>query len=256
MGNGIVFFDIDGTLCRYGERISDRLKETFQSFHEKRNVAYLCTGRSPVDIGDDILELEFDGIISCMGAVILAGGVLLQNEVIPESLLKETVEAFFKYKVPALLLGKDEVFRTEYMAPVERETGVVRTIDDLYRNGRLADISTLDIEYATFSETEPYLELIQKHSELVKYNDNSGQTRLYGTNKSKAIQRILELPQYKGRISYAIGDSQNDMEMLRYVDVGIAMGDAPGEVVECAKWQTDIVERNGAGKALEHYGLA
>ena len=256
MGNGIVFFDIDGTLCRYGEKVSDALKESFRRFHEKGNVAYLCTGRSPEDIGDDILELKFDGIISCMGAVILAEGVLIQNEVIPEPLLKETMEAFFQYKVAALLLGKDEVFRTEYMAPVERETGVVRTIDDLYRNGRLADISTLDFEYSGFSETEPYIGLIEKHSELVKYNDNSGQTRLYGTNKSKAIQKILELPQYKGRISYAIGDSQNDMEMLRYVDIGIAMGDAPREVVDCAKWQTDIVERDGVGKALEYYGLA
>lgn len=256
MGNGIVFFDIDGTLCRYEERVNENVKAAFDSFHEKGNVAYLCTGRSPADIGQDILALGFDGIISCMGAVILADGKVIQNEIIPYPMLEETVKAFLNYKVSALLLGKNEVLRTEFMAPTELETGVVYTIADLYRNGRLPDISSLDIEYQSIQETEPYMELIHKHSELVQYTAVSGQTRLYGVNKFKAIQKILSLPQYKGRISYAIGDSQNDIEMLEQVDIGIAMGDAPEEVLACAKWRTSTVEQDGVCRALEHFALA
>ena len=67
---------------------------------------------------------------------------------------------------------------------------------------------------------------------------------------------MLGLPGYQGMTSYAIGDSQNDIEMLRYVDVGIAMGDAPKEVADCAKWRTSVVEADGVGRALRHFGLA
>ena len=45
MGRGIVFFDIDGTLCRYAGKVDPGLKECFRRFHEKGNAAFLCTGR-------------------------------------------------------------------------------------------------------------------------------------------------------------------------------------------------------------------
>ena len=255
MGKGIMFFDIDGTLCRYGGRVTESVKEAFHRFHERGNIAYLCTGRSPADIGTDILNLGFEGIIGCMGAVIIDNGVVLQNEYIPYEMLEETVDALLQYKAAALILGKDEVLRTEYIEASELETGVVCKVEDLYRDGRLPKISSFDIEYESFRETAPYINLLQKHSELVQYTDMTGQTRLRGVDKAKAIQKVLSLPKYRGKTSYAIGDSQNDIEMLEQVDVGIAMGDAPEKTIACAQWQTATVEEDGVCRALEHFAL-
>lgn len=251
----IVFFDIDGTLCRYEDTVNDNIKKCFKSLHERSHMVFLCTGRSPKDISHDILSLGFDGIIACMGAIIIHGNEVLQNKFIPPDMLVETVGAMIKLKVPALILGMDEVMRTEQMEPTPLETGIVRSVDDLYRNGKLVEISSLDIEYPSVSALGPIREMIDRHSNLIEYNETSGQTRLKGVNKAEAIRVVLARYSHENLKSYAIGDSQNDIEMLNCVDVGIAMGDAPEDVKSVASWITSTVEEDGVCNAMKHFGL-
>lgn len=251
----IIFFDIDGTLCRYEDTVNDNIKKCFKSLHERSHMVFLCTGRSPKDISHDILSLGFDGIIACMGAIIIQENEVLQNKFIPPDMLVETVGAMIKLKVPALILGMDEVMRTEQMEPTPLETGIVRSVDDLYRNGKLVEISSLDIEYPSVSALGPIREMIDRHSNLIEYNETSGQTRLKGVNKAEAIRVVLARYSHENLKSYAIGDSQNDIEMLNSVDVGIAMGDAPEDVKSVASWITSTVEEDGVCKAMGHFGL-
>ena len=49
----------------------------------------------------------------------------------------------------------------------------------------------------------------------------------------------------------AIGDQRNDLEMLRWAALGVAMGQAPPEVVEAADEQTLTVEEDGLAVVLE-----
>lgn len=255
MGKGIVFFDIDGTLCRYGQKVSHEVKESFRLFHSKGNAAFLCTGRAPVDIEQDIWELGFDGIIGLMGAYISIGKEVVQNKFIPWELLKETIEALISNKAQAFVLGRNIYARTEYAGDYDWGLPVFRNIQDLYVDGQKPEVSSIDLDFEKIEDTASFLPILEKHSEFIQYSKITGQTRLHGVNKSKAIKKVLSVPKYQGFTSYAIGDSQNDMEMLRFVDVGIAMGDAPREVADCAGWQTSVVEENGVGLALKHFGL-
>lgn len=251
----VIFFDIDGTLCRYEDTVTPQVKDCFRRLHESGHECFLCTGRSPKDISQDILSLGFDGIISCMGAIITIGDSVIKNQYIPTEQMLETVGAIIDRKVPALILGIEEVLRTEQMTPSALETGVVRSRADLIKNGKPVQISSLDIEYPNISALGEIRELIAMHSELVEYSPCSGQTRLYGVTKAEAIHSVMNLTRYKGRKSYAVGDSQNDTEMLRYVDVGIAMGDAPQEVRQVAGYITKTVEENGIVGAMERFAL-
>lgn len=256
MAKGIVFFDIDGTLCRYGGKVSEAVKESFRRFHESGNVAFLCTGRSPVDIQPDIIELGFDGMIGLMGAYICVKNQVLLNRIIPPEMLRETWQAILKWKIQAYMLGRKLYARTEYTKDLGLGIPVIRHYPDLMVDGGTPEIASIDLDFDHVEELSDLLPILGKHSEFLQYDDHTGQTRLLGVNKSAAIARILSLPQYSRLTSYAIGDSQNDMEMLQYVDVGIAMGDAPAEVISCACWKTATVEENGVGQALEHFGLA
>ena len=251
----IVFFDIDGTLCRYEDTVNDNIKRCFKRLHKGNHVVFLCTGRSPKDISNDILSLGFDGIIACMGAVIIHGNEVLQNRFITPDMLLETVGLMIERKVPALILGIDEVLRTEQMKHAPLETGIVRSVEDLYRNGKLVEISSLDIEYPNVSALGKIREIMDKHSDLIEYNETSGQTRLKGVNKAEAIRVVLARYSHENLKSYAIGDSQNDIEMLNCVDVGIAMGDAPDIVKSAASWITSTVEEDGVCNAMKHFGL-
>ena len=53
----------------------------------------------------------------------------------------------------------------------------------------------------------------------------------------------------------AFGDGENDMDMLQYAGIGIAMGNADHEVKQCADYVTDDVSNDGICKALYHFQI-
>ena len=53
----------------------------------------------------------------------------------------------------------------------------------------------------------------------------------------------------------AIGDQQNDMEMLRQVGMGVAMGNSQAEVQACADWVTGTNDSDGIADALRRFVL-
>jgi Cof subfamily protein (haloacid dehalogenase superfamily) len=53
-----------------------------------------------------------------------------------------------------------------------------------------------------------------------------------------------------------IGDNFNDLEMLQYAGIGVAMGDAPDGVKAIAQWIAPSVEQNGVAAAIEKFLLS
>lgn len=53
-----------------------------------------------------------------------------------------------------------------------------------------------------------------------------------------------------------IGDNFNDLEMLEYAGVGVAMGNAPAAVKAVAQWVAPSVEQDGAAAAIEAWVLS
>ncbi len=52
-----------------------------------------------------------------------------------------------------------------------------------------------------------------------------------------------------------MGDSVNDLEMLSYAGVGIAMGNADWQVKRAADYVTDALYDDGVYRAMAHFGL-
>jgi Cof subfamily protein (haloacid dehalogenase superfamily) len=54
----------------------------------------------------------------------------------------------------------------------------------------------------------------------------------------------------------AIGDNFNDLEMLEYAGIGVAMGNAPTDVQAIAQWVAPSVEKDGVAVAIEKFLLS
>jgi hydroxymethylpyrimidine pyrophosphatase-like HAD family hydrolase len=52
-----------------------------------------------------------------------------------------------------------------------------------------------------------------------------------------------------------LGDNFNDLEMLQYAGIGVAMGDAPDGVKAIADWVAPSVEADGVVAAIEKFVL-
>ena len=53
----------------------------------------------------------------------------------------------------------------------------------------------------------------------------------------------------------AFGDEDNDVEMIGFAGIGVAMGNGTGEAKEAADYVTASVDEDGVRKALQHFGI-
>ncbi len=75
-------------------------------------------------------------------------------------------------------------------------------------------------------------------------------------NKGTAVQFLAEeLYGLKPEEVMAIGDNGNDIEMVKYSGIGVAMGNGAEELKLCADWIAPPIEADGAAVALEKFIL-
>ena len=75
-------------------------------------------------------------------------------------------------------------------------------------------------------------------------------------NKGDAVQYLAEeLLGLQAANVMAIGDNFNDLEMISYAGVGVAMGNAPDGVKAVANWVAPDVEDDGVALAIEQFVL-
>lgn len=75
-------------------------------------------------------------------------------------------------------------------------------------------------------------------------------------NKGTAVRYLAEeLLGLERDNVMTIGDNFNDVEMLEYAGIGVAMGDAPAPVQAIANWVAPNVEADGAAVAMEKFLL-
>lgn len=75
-------------------------------------------------------------------------------------------------------------------------------------------------------------------------------------NKGTAVRYLAEeMLGLNAANVMTIGDNFNDLEMLQYAGVGVAMGNAPAEVQAIATWVAPTVEQDGAAVAIKTFIL-
>ena len=75
-------------------------------------------------------------------------------------------------------------------------------------------------------------------------------------NKGLAVKYLAEeLLGLKPENVMTMGDNFNDLEMIQYAGIGVAMGNAPEEVQQHAQWVAPTVELDGAAAAIEEFLL-
>ena len=73
--------------------------------------------------------------------------------------------------------------------------------------------------------------------------------------KAKGLARMMARHGIQAGACIAFGDGGNDIDMLRAVGIGVAMGNAAPAVQAAADYVTDRVDRDGIWKAAVHFGL-
>ncbi|HRW46358.1 MAG: HAD family hydrolase [Caldilineaceae bacterium] len=143
------------------------------------------------------------------------------------------------------LLGHP-VTLVDSFSPLLADDGAHPPVKVMAYNHNLPDPVDLLIEYER--RFAPPLSITRSHEWLVE-------TTAPGVDKGSGLHRLCDMLGVSIDRVLAIGDSDNDIPMLRAAGFGIAMGNAAPHVKAVARWVAPAIEEDGAAVALRRWIL-
>lgn len=96
---------------------------------------------------------------------------------------------------------------------------------------------------------------VLEHCEATRWTSLFADVVPAGGSKRVGMEKMLEYFGISREQTMAFGDGGNDIPMLEFAGIGVAMGNAAEEVARSADFVTRSVDENGIEYALEHFGL-
>jgi Cof subfamily protein (haloacid dehalogenase superfamily) len=272
-----VFLDVDGTLVNHRGLVPASAREAVVRARANGHFVFLSTGRSLSELWDDIMEPGFDGIIAAAGGYVEYEGQVLLHRSVPMEEVRRVVEFFDRHGVDYYLEANSGLYgsrnsrerlREILFASVtdedilaELEKGLGGFIDALVVD---QDLIRSDINKISFLDSDVTLDEIRAEfgnsfvvipATVPMFGPNSGEMSIPGIHKAMAIELLIEHAGIARADTIAYGDGHNDIEMLQFVEVGVAMGNAHPSVIEVADLVTAHVDEDGIFVSFQSLGL-
>ena len=262
----LVAIDMDGTLLNSKKELSEETKQYFKNFHNKGTdtLLVLCTGRPESGIRPYLKDLgyleENHYIISQNGANIYESqtGKRVMDAFVDSAAIQKWIELGNKHGISVMGAGVGYYYSfdeepTEWMEfDVKIVSGKLKRITteeslstDFYKLLLLGDEEQLN-EFETIIPQEWRNEfyVVRSQKYLVEVLKK-------GVNKAYGLEKLAKELNIQPSEIAAIGDAANDIEMLKYAGLAIAMGNASEEVKAVSDIVTDTNENNGVIKAID-----
>ncbi len=256
----IVFFDVDGTLVSLNARqASPATCQAIARLREQGILVYIATGRDNFELqGEKLLEgVGYDGLLTNNGqtAYDAQGRLRFDYPIDPQevSALVDWVEqrglSCWMATDKSNILNRITPAVYPAMASIHTKLPPLGDIRKAAQERVYKIVLFLSPEEMKEAMTcVPSGRCTQWFSQGFDIIAGSG-------GKAVAVLKILDDLGLTPDEAMAFGDGDNDMEMLRLVGTGVAMGNASEKVKAAADYVTDHVDEEGLAKALRHFGL-
>ncbi len=258
----LVASDLDGTLLTSAEAISPRTAEAIGRAVAADLRVVAATGRQITQLP---ASLAASGVTHAVGSNGAIGADLTSGEVLFETMLTPEAAAGIVAHLTAELEGVRFSAVRDRGARHAAEPGYL----DLLTPRELA-FWKVETESLADLVAEPTLKLTVRHPELTAddllevlevagldgfHATTSGAPFLEvagaGVTKATGVARLCELLDVDPDHVLALGDAKNDVELLAWAGLGVAMGNAVPEAKAVAAWVTAPNDRDGVALAIE-----
>ena len=252
-----IFFDIDGTLVSFEtHRIPVSTVEAFDRLRERGIRLFVASGRHRA-VMNNLGTLRFDGYVTLNGGVCLAGDEVIYERFLPEA----DIESLVRYlegsgAFPCVFVDgesscmnyRDEATETIFRLmnfPVPPVRALLEIAGKRYYQL---------LAFFRKEEEERIMRVIPG-CEATRWNPLFTDIVPAGSSKRVGLAEMCRHYGLRPEETMAFGDGGNDIEMLRFAGIGVAMGNAAEEVKGAVDYVTASVDEDGIARALRHFGL-
>ncbi len=261
MEKHMLFFDIDGTLLDEKEGIVPA--STVRALHRAKELGhliFLCTGRCRAIWPKEILKIGFDGVVGGCGTNIYYHGKELFHATLDASLQKEIAKDLSAFHIDGVLEGQTEAyFRKDYWMPVVKsifeENGTFSTECQLFWEEAELSFDKMALWFDESSDMTSFREKYQNRFDFILRDPTFYEVVPKGCSKATGIEFLCRYLGIDRSCTVGVGDSTNDLPMLDYTAISIAMGSGNPDIFPFVDYVTDSVMEDGIEKALKHYHL-
>ncbi|WP_311351849.1 Cof-type HAD-IIB family hydrolase [Aggregatibacter segnis] len=250
-----VFSDIDGTLLNSQHQITPKTEEAIKNVL-KQGIPFIpVSARPPYAITPYTEQLGAQhGMICYSGALILDKNLTALYSVIlaPQDLQKlNTLLADFTHLSISYYAGLDWFCNDVNNDWIKQESEITSLSAKLLQ-GNLTDVHKILIMGSAeeIQRVEPVLKQALPHLSIHRSKDEYLEIMNPAATKAKAIQFMAQHLGINAKQVIAFGDNFNDLDMLQYAGLSIAMGNAPDAIKQVAKEVTATNNEDGIALVL------
>lgn len=261
----LIAADLDDTLLNDHLEISERNRRAFQLAQDMGVTVTIATGRmfrSALPIG---LELGIKGpLVTYQGAFVknIVTGEVMVHRPVPIDLARQVLTAGYENGVHINIYIND----TLYMDKITEEGRhyVEQAKVEMNPVGNLLDFLQDEPTKILFIGEPAFLDKLS-HQMKEQFGDSLYITKSKPyylefmhpkATKMHGIGRLAELLGIRPEEIITFGDSYNDIEMIEYAGLGVAVSNAPQEIKEKADLVTDTNNNDGVAKVIEEFILS
>ena len=260
MKQHMLFFDIDGTLLDDREGVIPL--STVRSLHRVRengHLIFICTGRCKNIWPKDVLDIGFDGIVGGCGTNIFYHGEELLHAVLPQGLQRQVADDLIRYHIDGVLEGKEKTYfsKNSWMPQVKRiffENGHFSPECQCYwEQEEVLEFDKMVIWFDSGSNVAAFREKYEKDFTFIQRAPDFYEIVPRGYSKATGIAFLCERLGISPKETVGFGDSTNDLPMLAYTGISVAMGSGNPDLFPAVDYVTAGVIEDGIEKALKKY---
>ncbi len=247
------FFDIDGTLLSFKtHRVSEGTIRAFRLLHDNGIRTFISSGRPMVLIPP--MPVSFEGYITMNGGLVFTADsprhTLLSNPIPAEDsnrwvdYAKEHNLCTMVFTADSMMASQPNDIGMKIREQLEFEMPPMVPIDDLRDKQAYQLIAIMP------ADRDQEVGTLLSHCRLPRWHPAFTDIVACGNSKAAGMEAICRHYGIRQDETLAFGDGGNDVEMLQWAGIGVAMGNADDRVKACADMVTTDVDNEGIENAV------
>ncbi len=258
----LVVSDIDGTLLRSDGSLSEATKREIRRVMDAGVHFGIASGRPTHGIREVIEDLGLSvPVIGSNGAVVedVNTGEVIHSTEMQHHILARLRELIREYEVHGIYFDTSEGW-VRHLGRSEAELVGGQGLDFDREAVLIGELDEHAVVYKVVVHgEEPELERIEQAIEALGEVQVTSSWRgnreiiVAGADKANAARLLASHLGVEREQVMAIGDNRNDLELLTWAGLGVAMGNAIPELQQVADWVTATNDEDGVARALARF---